>query len=258
MPPGCNGKTREAREYLVAHGFKRSATDRSIYQLKNVRLADVARDLGFRLDALRRIEQQPWFSDNRIVEVKGLYFVVRSEVRDKNGRVIEDSLDDPNALCTVSVCINPVIHGKHLKTDSSPRMRIKSVTVPEDRLKPFQITFELSADGNTPLGLKQSQFGIALGAPGVSPRHSPNASVSFPKGTPDPIIVSPGKPVTFTVSALISYWEPAPSTLRRVLPAAEYPVCVAIFSGKDEAEGPDFDYQWVFHTWSDEYKFVVK
>jgi hypothetical protein len=256
---GCAHKSRENREFLLAHGFRQSAIGPHIYELQHVRLADVSRDLGFPLAALRRVDGVKVGEDVRIVEAHGLHFAVESEVVDKQRSDYKVSLNDPNAICTVRASIIPAARRpEYLKTDSSPRMRVKSVTVPEDRSKPFQITFELAAEGTTPLGLKQSQFAIAFSPLGTTPRHSPNADATFPKGTPDRIIVSPGKPITLTVSASISYWERAPSTQRRLLPAGEYILCVAVVSGKDESEGPRFDYQWVFHTWSDEYKFAIK
>jgi hypothetical protein len=95
-------------EFLRSHGFRQSDPNRSIFTLPHVRLADISRTLRFPLSALRHTPSQPVDSDVRIVKIRDLYFVVESEVRDKDGRVISGSLDDPNAICTVSVSLNQV------------------------------------------------------------------------------------------------------------------------------------------------------
>ncbi len=252
MLPGCDGKTREAREYLLAHGFKRSATDRDIYERKNVRLGEVSRDLGFRLDALKEVGNDSPHTDTRIVEVKGLYFVVRSEVRDEKGRVVERSLDDPNALCSVGVCVNPVLRGTHRKPDSAPRMRIKSVAVPKDRSQTLRVTFELAAEGNTPLVISRGDFYITVSTQ-ESPKWSVGSPASFSWLTPSLIYVSPGKPI---VLAARTRPDPFRYTALAGLPPGQYVVWVDIRTAKPA--GTLCDYHWEGEKHSDEYKLVVK
>jgi len=115
---GCRDNAHEAREFLVAHGFKQSSIHRDIYELKKVRLADASREIGFRLPLVQHVPSQTLESDLRIAEAHGLYFVIESEVRDKDGRIVQDSLDHPDALCTVHVTVHPPKPREYRKTDS--------------------------------------------------------------------------------------------------------------------------------------------
>ncbi len=133
------------RTYLLAQGFKQSATDPDVYNLEHVRLADMARAFGFSVTDLRPTRNQSRYSDTRTVKVDDFTFVVKSEVRDKNGKIVSGSLDKPDAICTINVSLLQVPVRKYAKTDSTPRLHIKSVVMPKDRLKPWQITFELGA-----------------------------------------------------------------------------------------------------------------
>ena len=242
--------SKVTQEYLLAHGFKQSATDSDIFSLEKVRLGHIARKLGFLLADLRPIPNQPRYSDQRTIAVRNLIFVVESEVRDKDGNVIQRSLDSPDAICTVSVSLDQVPVQEYRKTDSAPRLRIKSVTMPKDRLKPLMISFELAADGKTPIAVSQKRFCVRLTAGKQPPAF---LDVSFPKDTPGAIIAAPGKPVTVTVSAATNQvtggrWSD--------LPSVEYVMSVAIVhEGKLRSH---FDYNWTGEKYSDEYKLIIK
>ena len=234
------------REFLLAHVFKKSATIPDFYVLEHVRLADISRDLGFPLAALRMSMSGP---ETRCAQVGGFYFKVRSEVRDN-----EWALNDPQTICTVSVSLNPRSGAKYVRTDSLPRMRIKSVTLPQDRSKALEVTFELAADGKTPLVVSQGQFLVAYATQGRSPQDSPALDVWFLKKTPARIAVEPGKPVVLTAGT--STGDPVTGRPWSELPSGEYVLCVGIASGAPEDAG--FDYHWIGTKFSDDYTFVVK
>ncbi len=128
------------RAYLLAHGFKESAADPGVFAREHVRLRDVLRDLGFRVSDLSPVPNGQRPNEALTVDARGMHVLVRPEFRDsKRGMgpgMVEQPLDDADLLCAVTVRF-PVSERKYLKTDSSPRMRIKSVAVPEDRFKTF-------------------------------------------------------------------------------------------------------------------------
>ena len=188
---------RVTPKYLVAHGFKEMPGEASVFMREHVRLDDVLGDLGVPLASLRPTVNQPAHSDVRTAHFNGLYVLVRSEVRDRKGRIVEHSLDGPDAICTVQISFQGPKH-EYLKTDSSPRMHIKSVLVPEDHSKPLQVDFELRAAGKKPVAILQSNFHVYL-AGGSIPPHT-GLDSSFPEKTPQIIIVSSGKPAVFRLS----------------------------------------------------------
>ncbi len=236
------------RKYLLTHGFKQSTTDSDIYNREHVRLADVARDLGFSVKDLQPTLNQYSHSDVRTVKVSDLTFVVKSEVRDKNGNIVGGSLDNPDAICTISVSLLQVPVREYAKTDSSPRMCIKSVVVPEDRSKPLQITFELASTGKKPVAMLQSDFQIRLTGGNIPPYT--RFGNSFPEGTPQIIAIAPGKPVVFKLCV--------PVDEMGSLSAGKYVVRIRIGNLKWR-EPQRFDYEWEGREHlSNEYKFVIK
>ena len=125
----------KTREYLLQNGFKISSTDPDIFTLEKFQLQEVAHKLGFSLASLRSVVNQSPRSDIRIVKVKNLDITIQSEVRDQEGNVVSNSLDNPNALCTVSVSLKQMPECKCLQTDSPPHFSIKSDVLPNDKLK---------------------------------------------------------------------------------------------------------------------------
>jgi hypothetical protein len=164
-------------------------------------------------------------------------------------------LDDPNAVCTVSYALYQVRGPEHLKTDSTPRVRITSVTVPRDPEKGMQVSFELAADGKTPLSVGQNEILVGFARGGQSPRDFPRLPESFPPGTPSRIRVSSRKPTVLTITTF-SNTCPRTGGSWSDLPAGQYLLCVGIASA--DPEGPRFDYHWEGITISDDYKLVIK
>jgi hypothetical protein len=244
------------RESLLAHGFKKSGPPRrEIYELETSHLVDVLRDLGLSLAQLQPSPStSPWM-DWREVALGRDYLRVESLVVDEKGIPVAHSLDNPNAKCKVRVWFDEISTQTYQKTDSSPRVRIKSVTVSKDRSKPLDVTFELAAEGTTPLGLKSKYFYVELWTPGKTLRRLVASDLSFPKGTPDKIMISPGKPITLTATTSSSSWSDTSGAPWTGLPVGEFVLQVEINSDKDE---PGFDYHWTGIERSDDYKLVIK
>lgn len=234
------------REFLLAHGFRVLADDPATFIRERVPLTDVLRDLDIPLTSLRPMVSQPADSDMRAARVHGISALFQSEVRDREGRIVEHSLDMTDSICTVHVCLMP--ERKYLKTDSSPRLHIKSVAVPKDHSQPLQVTFELSADGKKPVAILQRDFYVELTGGNIPP--CTGFGYSLPEGTPQTIVVSPDKPIA------LKYCIPVDVVGR--LSAGEYAVRVQI-GGVKGREDQCLDYEWegVKHS-SDTYKFVIK
>lgn len=241
-------------EYLLAHGFKQATDVPNLFVAEHVRLADVAGTIGFRLSDL-------WPADNAqrpyevlTVETRGTYVIVRPEFQDSKGRFVQNPIDDrnpidnPNTLCQVHVSFQGPKR-EYLKTDSSPRMRIKAVLVPEDHSEPLQVDFDLSATGKKPVAIWRSNFHVHLTGGSISP--GTLFGFSFPKGAPYKIIVSPGKPTVFRIRVVVA-------DLVGSLSPGEYALRIRI--GEIKSREPQrFDYEWEGQEhWSNEYKFVVK
>ena len=230
-----------SRENLLAHGFKQSETNKDSFVAEHARLREVESALGFQITSLRPTVSQDMHSDTRHGLVEGKQVLVKSEVRDDKGRIVHRSLDSPDAICTVYVSLKKYVPPKPpLRSDSTPRVQVKSVTVPKDRAKPLQVTFELAADGKTPVGLIQGQFHAYI-MQGDSQAFT--GTVQFP-GTSvlDRVLVKPGSPITYTVTVpdettiLEGEWkglDPGKYTLRVVI------------EGVGLVKGMGFDYLWL-------------
>ena len=104
---------------------------------------------------------------------------------------MRNSLDNLDAMCTVTVTLDQTPKREYLKTNSSPRIQIKSV-VPDKKANRLQVTFEVSAIGSKPLAISQRWFNsIIVGRDASSDR---TFSADFPKGTPEFISILPDKP----------------------------------------------------------------
>jgi len=247
--PKINGK------YLLAHGFQQKwkETDPDIYDLETARLSDVLRDLGLSVEDLQPTVNRPGFFDWRDALREGMYVRVEPHDRDPSGK----SFGKSGSPCTVRVWLNEPPPQAYLKTESSPRMRVQSVKALQDPSKPLQITFELAAEGKTPLVLdSRGQFWIHLTTIGHSPQTVRAILASFPKGTPDRISVSPERPIMLSVSATDEGANPVTHGPWTSLRPGQYVVAVRIAHFKKG--GPYFDYQWVGSKFSDEYTFSLK
>jgi hypothetical protein len=237
-----------ARDYLLANGFSESKESRpGAFIREHAHLRNVMRTIGVPLAALRSTRSQPAHSDVRTANCNGLYVIVRSEVRNQKGSIVSHSLDDPEAICTVEVWIEGPDRG-YQKTDGAPRLQVKSVAVPEDRSQPLEIEFALAATGKKPVAILQSDFRVQLTGGNIPPHTG--FGFYFPEGTPQIVIVSPGKPALFKLHVPVETVGP--------LSSGKYAVRIRIGSDKGR-EPPRFDYEWegVEHS-SDEYKFVIE
>jgi hypothetical protein len=235
------------RDYLLARGYKELANRDGALAKEHAGLRTVLEDLGISRASLRPTLNQPPHSDERAADVGGLYVIVSSEVKDDQGRILLDSLDDPNAICTVLVWFQGPKR-EYAKTDSSPLIRIKSVAVPDDHSQPLQIEFDLSAIGKKPVAILQNDFQVYMEGGGIPPQSGFLAS--FPKKTPGAIVVSPGKSAVFRLSVHVAFAE--------WLSPGEYGARIRIGPAK-QRERQRLDYEWEGEEhWSNEYKFVVK
>ena len=150
------------REYLLANGFKQPQQRPECLCLGGRALGDVARKLGFAITSLRPVPSSPPDQDVRHVFLGDAHCVVKSQpVIDPNHRLIRRKLNNPDVVCDVTVSFGKPA-ASHLRTDGSPHMKIKSVTVPQDRTKPIQATVELTTDGKKPLGIDPMRVHICL------------------------------------------------------------------------------------------------
>jgi hypothetical protein len=256
---GCRDDARHVRQLVLSCGFTRVGTRPFCdeYELKGVHLAAAARDLGFPLAAMRHVEgEAAWGGpETRIVPLEGFFFVIDSEAeRAFDSSSSQRPLDDPNAICTVSVAFDQVRNEPRLKTESSPRIRITSVAVPADPAKPLQVTYELIADGKTPLGVEGMDVFVGFAGAGTRAQDLPGLDLATP-GFLDEISALPGKPVVLTAVT-----ERAICLRTRKpwseLPPGEYVLCVGIASAIGERS--PCDYHWTGLEVSDEYKLEIK
>ena len=259
------------REYLLANGFKQSATAPDSFIAEKVRLGDVASILGFTINSLRPTVSQPDHSDVRTGSVQERRFVVRSEVRDAKGQIVRASLNKPDAICTVQISLKKYVPPKPpLRSDSNPRLRVKSVAMPKGRTGTLQVTFELAADGKTPLGLLECQFNVC-----VTKENSPVSAggAQLPDGSipaefsdksfgpAGNILVKPGSPITLTAKV------PDETTISlgewSGLDPGKYVVRIFI-EGRGTMKGMGYDYLWHDGNLdgrkveSDKFEFTVK
>jgi hypothetical protein len=238
------------REFLLAHGFQQKwkETDPDIYDLETTRLSDVLRDLGLSVEDFYPTVNRPDSFDWRDAQLEGMYVRVEPHVQDRSGT----SFGKTDSPCTVRVWLNVPPPRDYLKTESSPRIRVKSVAVANDPSKPLQVTFELSAEGATPLAVSSGDFYIEL-RDAKSPQHTASLLAYFPEGTPLWIRVWPTKPIVLTATTRDSPFEGMGPDGR---PSGEYRVEVRIYEFKPDR--PGCDYHWQGEKSSDEYTLVIK
>ena len=148
---------------------------------------------------------------------------------------------------------------RYVNAESYPRLRVKSVTVPQARSQPLQIAFEIASVGKTPVAISQKQFSVWVFA-----AEQPVLSVLFvglpvfPANSPQVFRISPDKPMPLTVTVSTNSLPVADHPDRPShwgdLPAGSYTLRVYVNSDKVR----EFDYQWLGQTYSDDYKLVIK
>ena len=226
------------REYLLANGFKQPRNDPNVFALAGVRLGDVARKLGFAITSLRPVPSSPPDQDVRHVFLGDAHCVVKSQpVIDPNHRLIRRKLNNPDVVCDVTVSFGKPA-ASPFAPDGSPHMKIKSVTVPQDRTKPIQATVELTTDGKKPLGIDPMRVHICL-FDGEDRVFYGEALVPETARRPT-FSVDPGKAVSLAVSSSTNSGD---GKLWSDLAPGKYILCVVV--GTEKGNEPKFDYEWV-------------
>jgi hypothetical protein len=227
------------REYLLAHGFNRSPNAPDAFTLEGVCLGEVARRIGFAIPSLRPLPNAPPDRDVRTVTFGDCRFVIESRpMHGPNRRIIRLDLVNPNVICDVRASFRTRVASRPmLRTDGSPCLRIKSVSVPRDRKQPIQIDVEVSTDGKMPLGIEGTTFSVCL-FDNEDCVFIGETTVSMPAR--QPIIVDPGKLVHVKVSASANSRD---GRLWSDLAPREYVLRVAV--GTTKRREPCFDYEWV-------------
>lgn len=235
-------------EGLLSYGFKRSPTDPDYFTLEHARLADVARNMGFSPEYVQLMQREAGPTDSRAVMARGIYIVFTSETHDQNGNAVADSLNDPQAICTVSVSFAEKQSRNYLKIDARPSLRVTSVRQSQTTPSQLEITIELAATGSTPLTASKMQFRFRLSGAG-SLFSNP---VFFNRDIPEPVIVMPGQPLTVTVGASTDDYV---NDVLHPLHSGSYALTVSIGGEKDQK----FDYQmWDLPIHSDVYDIVIR
>jgi len=137
---------------------------------------------------------------------------------------------------------------RHVNAESSPRLRIKSVAIPQERSLPLRITLELAADGDTTIAVSQQQFSVQLFTDEQLAAFISNAS--FATNAPLILRVSPHEPVTIILTTSADRFT---RRLWSDVPPGKYLLRVYINSSKRR----QFDSQWLGQTHSDGYKLEV-
>jgi hypothetical protein len=229
------------RDYLLANGFKQSPKDADSFAAEHMGLKDAARILGFAIGSLHRRESSD--AVIRVGFVQGKRLVVRSETKGAKGNFIWRSAKRPDIVCTVEISLKKYVQPPPpLKTDSNPRVTVKSVVVPKDRTKPLRVTYEIAAEGKLPVGLLFNQVGVrlTLGNSVLCETVGP-----FSDGCEEFIyLIKPGAPRSFTVTV------PDDSTLDDgdwdgFHPGKDTYAVQAVIDGQSVLRADAFDYSWV-------------
>jgi hypothetical protein len=240
-------------EYLLAHGFRRAPGHSDLFVASNVKLSEISRALGFRRDALRPTAGLEAGTDSRSTQVGGVFIEVTSSVqRVRDGAVLEQQLDQPDAVCRVSVLLRPRSQPKYASASSRPRMQVISATTPVSSPKTLEVTFAVTAEGKGPVSFKLSQIGINISRPNVFENFG-SPYLVFRKDTPNVIILRPGQ-AQVVLTAVISGGAELLDRWQNLAPG-KYDVSVSI--GNNTKALQSFDYQWKGHAESDLYPFAI-
>jgi hypothetical protein len=230
-------------DFLLSHGFIQEDNDRQFYKLSAVLLKNAAKDLGFSLEKMYTPPNgHPSLPDLRIVQIRDLHFVIRADKPN-------ESLNNPDTICSISVSLNQIKTKDYLKTQSYPSLKIKSVIKPKASSQPLQVTLEITAIGKTPVALGQNQFSVRIFTDDEPCRFLGNAS--FETNTAQIFKVEPQKPLIISMSASTNrlgkqeHWSD--------LPSGNYQLSVDVNSGKDQK----FDYQWLGVSYTDTYPLLI-
>src|SRR5690242_9937750 len=97
---GCARQDAVTPEFLSSRGFAQSASDTTLYELKNVTVGEAAQRLGFNLKDMTHGTNNPPEQDIRLVVVRDYEFAVVSDRQTNTGNA-QTALDNTNTLCTV-------------------------------------------------------------------------------------------------------------------------------------------------------------
>lgn len=133
---------------------------------------------------------------------------------------------------------------------ANPKLRIEKLTVPQDRSKPLQIRFTLSANGEGSFAISQQQLSLH-----ISTAEEPYVFISdlvFPKDSAKQFTVASKTPTTISASSASNRFG------KRLgwnsLKPGKYKVRVYVNAGKEQK----FDYQWLGQAYSDDFELVVE
>jgi hypothetical protein len=128
---------------------------------------------------------------------------------------------------------------KFAVTASRPKVRIVAVRASQLVRGGLDVTFEIAADGKSPIAFSQSQVRVDLGEQEGSPYFEAK-TLRFTRETPGVLKVAPGKPVVLTVGV---DGEFGPLGRWGDLPAGRYSIGVSV-CGNTKGE-QRFDYHWI-------------
>jgi hypothetical protein len=229
------------RDFLLVKGFTPDPEQPECFTLAHVRLKDAAEALGFSLASLRVMPSLPYDTDIRTVVVRGWVFNVVSD--DWVAGSCPRFVAEPDTLCTIGVSLTPGSIYRApmppLPTDSSPRLRIKSVTLAKSGHGQFRIAFEVSVDGTQPLVLARWQFKAYLFREGARLFRE---TLDFPSGAGETVTVRPGGPLVLTAGVPVRA-----TTLGRDRVGSTpgvYSLRVVI-AGDPGMKGKRLDYMWL-------------
>lgn len=157
-------------------------------------------------------------------------------------------------LTTIAVLATAAVFAAErlLPPESTPVLRIKKVTVPDDRTRPLSVTFEMAARGTGAFTVAQQQFSLHISTP-----RQPYLFVSdlqFSNSAPPRLFaIEPHTAATLTVTSSTNRDGVLPHIWSALKPG-KYSVRVYINGGKTR----DFDYQWLGQTYSDEYELTIR
>lgn len=234
--------TTITRDYLLAHGFVEGSRDADTFVRRHIMVGKAAHQLGFKVSALYSLPGQPAYSDVRALYMKSIMVIIKSEMRDADDRIVPRSLDNADALCTVTVQL-----GAHARPHFAPPMstpRIRVVTVSESIVvrKELAVTFELKVDGKTPVAFPRSQFGISLKG-GRLPADCSGKKLVFPPNTAEVITVLPGTTVLMTVRKAGDFEAAGDRIALDSLMAGKYEV--GIFIDGTSTRARTLAYEWL-------------
>jgi hypothetical protein len=240
------------KEFLISNGFKQSNSDANIFFLHHVRLKDAAHNLDFNIHDVKPTVNPYEYFVSGTVKIKNLYFVIESEVRDEHGRLVPNSISNPDSLCTISISLAQLpLCPSFQAAKSKPTLKIISVIVPEKEDTPLQVEFDLKSDSLTPIAFSKDQFTIH-----ISNDSEPDIFVGdavFGKEAKNIINVEPGQLVRLSATTQNNKINSHITSWHNLAPG-EYNLRICINSDKEA----DFDYQWLGQTYSNSYPLIIK